>query len=453
MKKRLMILIVLSVIIISIISLIITLPSVQAQCVMPSSNLIIDTDTILCEEAYQLPYSIVIGNSGVTLDCNHATLKGSGFGEGITVIDVGSVTIKNCKIENYENGIYLKNSNNNQITDNELTSNVNGIAIENSQQNSIVDNKISSLEENIVYYNEGNDYEDNNYNEPLAEETTNSAEYNEKEIESEQQEANVLETEYADNLDSLDKEEKGLISSNVNEITIEDTEEAKVEITNNVNKEALNKIVTIRNKDHEAASSLVEIKKTKTISTDNEGIPKTTFETLIKAKEDVKNLVVYEYIPKEIASDASELKFYGNAEIVESDPVLKKEIGDVKKDEIIVITYEVNKMVAGNTDPSTVVTIEGKSRWINILSSISYILAVYIALVIIKRYKADKMLSNLKKRSKKLLGVPLPVAYITLSIIPQINYRLLISENIALIFYITIILLEAIIIKILIKKR
>jgi hypothetical protein len=110
-------------------------------------------------------------------------------------------------------------------------------------------------------------------------------------------------------------------------------------------------------------------------------------------------------------------------------------------------------MVAGNTDPSTVVTIEGKSRWINILSSISYILAVYIALVIIKRYKADKMLSNLKKRSKKLLGVPLPVAYITLSIIPQINYRLLISENIALIFYITIILLEAIIIKILIKKR
>ncbi len=421
---------------------------VYGECIIPDNEMIISQDTIFCYVTYHLPAGIVINADGITLNCNNAVLQGYGFGEGIRILGVGNVIIENCIIKDYESGIYLKDSSNNVIKDNELIGNVNGVKLDNSAFNSIVNNKDESLKGPISFYDEDaqeatNNTEEEGIEEPDKEEIVNTIS-NEEEI--------IDITKDTNTADETNKQTENITEYVNKEIK---TKENIQNIINRIDKEVIDKITAIRTKDHETASNSVDIKKTKIISTDaksnNKG--KTRFETSIRAKEDVNNLVIYEYIPKEIASDASEIRFYGKATIVENDPIIKKEIGSIKKDDVVVITYEVDKIIAGNTDPSSVVTIEGKTRWIDVLSGISYILAAYIALVIIKRYKADKMLSNLKKRSKKLLGVPLPVAYITLSIIPKINYSLLLSEDIAVIFYVMVIFLEAIIIKMLIKKK
>jgi parallel beta-helix repeat protein len=48
--------------------------------------------------------------SGVTLDCGSATLRGSGYGNGISVKYESYVTIKNCHVQTFGNGIYAKKS-------------------------------------------------------------------------------------------------------------------------------------------------------------------------------------------------------------------------------------------------------------------------------------------------------------------------------------------------------
>ncbi|MBT6041272.1 hypothetical protein HOH15_05040, partial [Candidatus Woesearchaeota archaeon] len=137
--------------------------------------------------------------------------------------------------------------------------------------------------------------------------------------------------------------------------------------------------------------------------------------------------------------------------LVEEDPIVKKKIGNIKKNETVIISYNINKVISGTTNPSSVVTIENKQGLINTLANVSYILALYLVLVLIKRYKANKVLKKLKTETKKLWGVPFPIAYVALSIIPKVNYKILVSESIAIIFYSAVILILLTIITLLIK--
>ena len=164
---------------------------------------------------------------------------------------------------------------------------------------------------------------------------------------------------------------------------------------------------------------------------------------------------MYEYFPKGLSEHVNEINFdrsNGAFILIEEDPIVKKEIGDMKKDEVVVISYNLDKIIDGDINPSSVVTVENSTKIINTLANISYILAIYLVLVLIKRYKADKMIEKLKKKIKKLLGVPLPIAYIVVSIIPSINYRVLASETTAIVFYSAMIAVLLGIILLIVKK-
>ncbi|MEA2036799.1 MAG: right-handed parallel beta-helix repeat-containing protein, partial [Nanoarchaeota archaeon] len=68
-------------------------------------------DIVLTPGTYYLPNGIYILGSNVDLDCNGATLEGSGTGQGIRVIGtITNYTIKNCNINNFNYGIYLYQS-------------------------------------------------------------------------------------------------------------------------------------------------------------------------------------------------------------------------------------------------------------------------------------------------------------------------------------------------------
>jgi len=112
-------------------------------------NLNANRSLTLCKNFYNIPDSgdygvIIINSSDIILDCNNATLNGTGSGAGIYVENKNNVTIKNCRILNYDTGIYLYYSSNNNIENNTANSNDWGIYLSRSSNNILQENKISN---------------------------------------------------------------------------------------------------------------------------------------------------------------------------------------------------------------------------------------------------------------------------------------------------------------------
>jgi VWFA-related protein len=129
------------------------------DCLAPKDNLIMNSNTKFCAESYTIPLGISIGANSITLDCNGAILQGNGADDGITLLNYDYVTVKNCSLQNYENGIYLTGTvTYSNITSNMLSNNKLDIFLSGSSvtSNAIWDNDIYA---NISYtYTNANSY-------------------------------------------------------------------------------------------------------------------------------------------------------------------------------------------------------------------------------------------------------------------------------------------------------
>ncbi|ODS36034.1 MAG: hypothetical protein A7316_03015 [Candidatus Altiarchaeales archaeon WOR_SM1_86-2] len=103
-----------------------------------------------------------VGADGITIDGNGHSITGNTTGDGIeTEGDKDGVTIKNFKIYNFSTGIYLGGcgSDDNQITNNDVSLNLDGIIITDvecgSDNNTVIYNKITNNTNNGVYFNQG----------------------------------------------------------------------------------------------------------------------------------------------------------------------------------------------------------------------------------------------------------------------------------------------------------
>ncbi len=116
---------------------------------------------------------IRITANNITLDCDGHTLSGSGSGTPIELNNRRGVTVRNCIIDNFNEGIRLRRSNNNTISDNTVRNNrrdgidlnfsnsntfsgntldgnnLNGIELDDSNRNRIISNVINNNGENI----------------------------------------------------------------------------------------------------------------------------------------------------------------------------------------------------------------------------------------------------------------------------------------------------------------
>jgi len=68
-------------------------------------------------------YGLQVGANDITIDCNNFGLKGSGSGIGIYNNGYSGVTIKNCVISDFNNGIYVNSADVNTIKDNIVNNN------------------------------------------------------------------------------------------------------------------------------------------------------------------------------------------------------------------------------------------------------------------------------------------------------------------------------------------
>ncbi|MBN1875336.1 MAG: right-handed parallel beta-helix repeat-containing protein [Anaerolineae bacterium] len=111
--------------------------------------------------------AVKVTTSDITLDCNGATLNGTGTGYGIYVPDsLSNITIQNCTVTNYRYGIYINGASNIVLTGNTLRANQYGIVLGATDTNTVTHNTASTNQEAGIYVEgtTGNTIADNTFN-------------------------------------------------------------------------------------------------------------------------------------------------------------------------------------------------------------------------------------------------------------------------------------------------
>ncbi len=96
--------------------------------------------TLVTSSINNLKDGIYISSNNITFDCNNALLDGSGhyiINDAIKINGRSGVTLKNCNIQNYDDGVILSRSNLNNILENSIKNSNRGILLVNSSYNNI----------------------------------------------------------------------------------------------------------------------------------------------------------------------------------------------------------------------------------------------------------------------------------------------------------------------------
>lgn len=118
-----------------------------ALCTLPyglvwgqtSGTLTITTSTTLTEDHNG---NIVIAANRVTLDCAGHAVTGDGSGSGIELIGRTGASVANCRVTNFQRGVFLQGSRSNIFMKNEVSNNAEeGFEFEESDANILVNNR------------------------------------------------------------------------------------------------------------------------------------------------------------------------------------------------------------------------------------------------------------------------------------------------------------------------
>ena len=105
--------------------------------------------------------SIVVERNNVVLNGADYRLQGDGNENGITLEDIRNTTVKNLKISNFNIGIVVMGSNNNEISKNTITDNFRGLDLTASEKNTVSGNYVANNNDGIALENMYNDIVEN----------------------------------------------------------------------------------------------------------------------------------------------------------------------------------------------------------------------------------------------------------------------------------------------------
>jgi hypothetical protein len=109
-------------------------------CVIPEEGMIISEDVVFCPGIYNFNDGFIMFNlNGVTVDCDGAVIRGGSV--AFWLDNVQGSTIKNCVLENFDEGFRLMQSNNNYFSNNNIVGG-NGIDSALSSNNHFIENEI-----------------------------------------------------------------------------------------------------------------------------------------------------------------------------------------------------------------------------------------------------------------------------------------------------------------------
>jgi parallel beta-helix repeat protein len=131
--------------------------------ISPSSAPISTTDKITYRLTGPIYNEIVIQKSGIIVEGNSQTIRGTGGGYGFTLNSVNGVTLRNVTVKNFISGVWLSNSININIANSTLTENFNAISLYSSSNNHIQGNSITDSKHGVyLVSSQGNFVEENN---------------------------------------------------------------------------------------------------------------------------------------------------------------------------------------------------------------------------------------------------------------------------------------------------
>jgi len=120
----------------------------SAACTELTDGSTITQSTLLCGDTFDVPSGIKITASNLVLDCGTGVLRGTqGASEiGIKVENADNITIRNCNILTFDQGLFLINVTNSLIEDNGFLKNRIGVRMLSSYENTIRNNNDKSFQ-------------------------------------------------------------------------------------------------------------------------------------------------------------------------------------------------------------------------------------------------------------------------------------------------------------------
>jgi len=111
-------------------------------------------DIIGCEDS-----GLWIGDDSITLDCGNHTIEGnySNNAKGIFNINNDDITIKNCEVKGFDYGIYTGSSLNSNVHNNIVRNNENGIWLQYLEGSFIHNNLVDSNDIYGIFLSQSND--------------------------------------------------------------------------------------------------------------------------------------------------------------------------------------------------------------------------------------------------------------------------------------------------------
>ncbi len=257
-----------------------------AECLEPASNLKISNNTVFCRGEYYIG-NLNIGSDDIKIICNDTALKGDLQNSAFNIKGVRDIEIIGCRIENYDIGVFVEDSENIVFKNNDIINNRIGIGI---------------LDSNNVIYNDNN----------------------------------------LDNIKNVLTKQKQEIRQADEEIPASEEENIPSE------KEILFKAFRLRNPDGEEIEKQIDYIIENYLMTARENIiinrtfeynaEKNTTTVILKIRPTIPlmNITMYEFIPKCFSEYLSGIYFYyPDFEIIEKDPLISWHYISLSKEEVI----------------------------------------------------------------------------------------------------------------------
>lgn len=126
--------------------LLLVIPFAFADCQELTDGMTITGSVELCSDTHDIPNGITITGSNFIVDCGTAVLRGQNDQSniGIRVENADNITLQNCNLLTFDQGLYLKNVTHSLIQKNAFLKNRIGVRMVDSYENIIRDNNDKS---------------------------------------------------------------------------------------------------------------------------------------------------------------------------------------------------------------------------------------------------------------------------------------------------------------------
>lgn len=127
---------------------------VHASCYSPGDGELINASVMFCSDTFDALNGITISGRDFVVDCNTAVIRGikGQSNNGLIIKDARNVTVTDCNVVTFENGMLLENVSKSMIVGNNLLKNSVGIRLFDSFEN-VLDNNDKSLVKGVSAIN------------------------------------------------------------------------------------------------------------------------------------------------------------------------------------------------------------------------------------------------------------------------------------------------------------